>query len=957
MLRIHPIHGGQARYFLEGPGPGVWIGGGSEDLGLRGSVDADSLHAVLAGRQPGGDQLLSRVSPVRRSGFDLILAAPKSVSLLAALGDEGEQGRFRRAQAEAVGSALGYLEREAGWARRGRQQTPMETTGLVGAAFSHALSAAGDPHLHTHVVVANLVHGEDDRWSSLATRPLFWHARAAGALFQAGLRHHLAEQGLRFDWTVNDHGLGDIVGVPRAAIEAASLRTRQVAEEVEAGLAGRVGRATAGGRTRSARTTGPEQPWRARVAAGGLDRARVQDLLGTARTRRDIRPGERQAEPETATVERFLSERHSRFGRPDVVRAMATLSVPGAPAARLEARADDFLKTAIPAGHNQWTTAGLQRMEARIVAAAAPASQRLVGLVTDPTPSPQDAIARLTRGGAPVDMLRGDLIAQAGVLAAARDVWEASGHQVALVSPTERGQARWEALAGLGPPPPTPAHPTVVLVDNAERWSTTDLHRVVSDAVARQAKVVLLDGGTLPRRPRAESPALETLRTALPVIDAGPAPPLPLAERAIVSETAVVRAGRDGTVSLVPTGAAAMDELVRDWQQRRAAGERARMVALGIEEAEHLNSAARAVRLQRGELKGPSVEIGGRPLSPGDEVMALKRDGRLGGVPGGTVGRVTAVDPTEQRATVVWEGRDDAVTVAADRAASNRGVPLGYGYATTPAYLRAGHDGPVLGLGHVEAVAPRLRPDRIYAVVPAPAAAQGADRDWVRLDPLNTLLSEVGGRSHSGAGVAVPGDASRSLADLAMERDRLGDHLRASAPPDTGAEHRRLTEERDWLASVPDRPGHRERAAALAEVDGRLAALDARAQERPRWQEQHRDQLERWAHLSQALAWRQAALGRGAEIRPTAAVLAQLGPPPIDAGARPLWRRAAVAVESHRERWSLPDRPLELSAELSLGTPAPGELGRRAGELRILAAARDLQPGRRRDLSQAPSWP
>ena len=53
-----------------------------------------------------------------------------------------------------------------------------------GAGFEHFTSRAGDPHLHSHVVVANMAHGVDGRWSAIDGRGLYAHARAAGALEQ-----------------------------------------------------------------------------------------------------------------------------------------------------------------------------------------------------------------------------------------------------------------------------------------------------------------------------------------------------------------------------------------------------------------------------------------------------------------------------------------------------------------------------------------------------------------------------------------------------------------------------------------------------------------------------------------------------------------------------------------------------------------------------------------------------
>jgi conjugative relaxase-like TrwC/TraI family protein len=940
VLVLRPIDAGQSRYYLEGSAPGRWIGAGLGAMGLRGTVDAASLPAVLAGNRPDGAPLPVRHSPSRRSGFDLILAAPKSVSLLAALSHDERRAPFLRAREQAVEETVGYLERHATWTRRGAADTRIPTTGLIAAAFHHSTSAAGDPHLHTHLIVANVVQGDDGRWSALDSRALYRHSRAAGAVFQAALRHHLAEQGLAFEWQVNRHGLGDIVGVSRAAIDAASRRHQQVTAALDPGLAGPVEKAIAAGRTRRASMTGPDSPgttgqgsadtgsderWRARVAVVGLDRDAAERLIARAGTR----TGPHLSGPDGVSLEYLLSQQYSRFRHPDVVQAAAVLAPSGATAASLEAVADEFLKTALPAGGDTWTTAGLRRLEDRIVTVAAPRDGPAVGLVAPGTPPPagigeagQRAFERLTQGGAPVDLVRGDLIGQAQMLDAARRAWEASGHRVALVSPTERGQARWRALAGLEPPQRSPNQPTVVLVDNAERWPTADLHHVMSDAAARHAKVVLLDGGTSPRRRQPVSPAMETLRTTMVAVDTGPGPHL---HSQAEPPPPVVAAGRDGSVILAPTGRSAMDHLVREWQRQRTAGEppgrQPRMVALGPAEAEHLNAMARDLRVQAGEVHGPAVDIGGRRFQAGDEVAALRKDPRLGSVPGGTVGRVTAVDADLGRATIEWPGRDQALCRAG-------AAPLTHSYATTPSYLRHRHDGPVLSLGNVEALAPRLHPDRVYAVVPTPSPSPGRDL----LDPVATLRAELPGRS----AIDATRDAGRTLAELASERDRLAERLLATVPPDARPQLRRVTEQRECLAANPYALN---RAAALATLDAHGAVLATAVRDRGDWLEGHRDQLDRWDELSQAMTWRATALGRGAEIRPTVAVLAELGPPPADGTPQPVWRRAAQAVEAHRERWGLADRPLEMA-------PVAGpdhDRVRRADELRVLATTQELR--------------
>ena len=73
----------------------------------------------------------------------------------------------------------------AGRTRRGRA-APAEDArgGRRGVPASH-VARPGDPLLHWHVLVANLVEGADGRWSAFAHPDLYRHAGAAGEVFQA----------------------------------------------------------------------------------------------------------------------------------------------------------------------------------------------------------------------------------------------------------------------------------------------------------------------------------------------------------------------------------------------------------------------------------------------------------------------------------------------------------------------------------------------------------------------------------------------------------------------------------------------------------------------------------------------------------------------------------------------------------------------------------------------------
>lgn len=64
--------------------------------------------------------------------------------------------------------------------------------GFVAAGFAHRTSRAGDPHLHTHVLVANPTRGPDGRWSALDAQGLYRCRRIAGDVFQTALRNRLS---------------------------------------------------------------------------------------------------------------------------------------------------------------------------------------------------------------------------------------------------------------------------------------------------------------------------------------------------------------------------------------------------------------------------------------------------------------------------------------------------------------------------------------------------------------------------------------------------------------------------------------------------------------------------------------------------------------------------------------------------------------------------------------------
>ena len=105
--------------------------------------------------------------------------------------------------------------------------------GFVAAGFRHRTSRAGDPHLHTHVLVANATRSADGRWGALDARHLYLHAKTAGYLYEAQLRAELTAR-LGVAWGPVVNGIADVDGIPAAVLDRFSTRRREIEAEMAA---------------------------------------------------------------------------------------------------------------------------------------------------------------------------------------------------------------------------------------------------------------------------------------------------------------------------------------------------------------------------------------------------------------------------------------------------------------------------------------------------------------------------------------------------------------------------------------------------------------------------------------------------------------------------------------------------------------------------------------------------
>jgi conjugative relaxase-like TrwC/TraI family protein len=194
-------------YFGHGEDPGRWMGRGADALGLSGEVDVEGLSRLFGQCcHPVTGTALGRpydADSTAVAGYALSFSPPKSVSVLWALADEDVSAVVRAGHDAAVDAAMEFLGEHAAFCRRGHGGASQEPTrGLLAAVFVHRTSRAGDPQLHSHVLVANKVQAvSDGRWLTLDGRELYEVQKAAGMLYKACVRAELTARLGVAGWT------------------------------------------------------------------------------------------------------------------------------------------------------------------------------------------------------------------------------------------------------------------------------------------------------------------------------------------------------------------------------------------------------------------------------------------------------------------------------------------------------------------------------------------------------------------------------------------------------------------------------------------------------------------------------------------------------------------------------------------------------------------------------------
>lgn len=805
--------GGEDYYTKPGEAPGEWVGEIARDLGLAGQVDAAAYTAILGGQDPtSGAQLLKRPAtrvhelPDGRTkrreavlGFDVRFSAPKSVSILYALGDEATRARVIEIMNEAVRQGISHLEKEACYVRRGEGGADVEPgRGFVGMAFRHRMSRAGDPALHTHVVVSNMTQAaKDGQWFALASpkgrSPLWLHAKSAGVVFQAELRAgFLRELGLEFEAVTN--GYADLRGFDREVIDALSIRSAEIAEWMsEHGAEGAEAAQAAAYRTRERKDYGVDEDerraeWVATAEPHGVTPESLGEMIAGATPR----------EPRAISAEDIdralasLEAKTSHFDRRLILWELADQLPEGATEQALAAAVEAIVKSGrVISVHEDeqralssglYTTPRIAELEERLSEAAingrdagacqvdaatvAAVLERHAYLGDDQ----RAMVERLATGGefiAPVAAWPGT--GKTTALEAAREAWEAAGFGVVgcAVANTAKQELkdagiersstiaslllRADALREEGEMPLPRG--TVIVVDEASMVPTPDLDALRFLAVECGGKLVVIGdpqqigaigpGGAYGQITQTIEPStLTTIRRQQRPEDRRF---VTLVHEGRGSEALDLLRAR-GRVVVADNLRRTLDAMLADWHRDFATGADAVMIARRNRDVDYLNEQARELRRAAGALGENEVSVGERAFAAGDRVQTrINREG----VANRERWEVTAADAAARTVTLRRIGGDE------------RTVTLG------PRYLDRRRDdlGPAI--------------EHAYAITKYSAQGKTVDRAYPLLDGAGSLEQELVAvsRGREVANVYAVAASELTDADLGPGRRELSDEL------------------------------------------------------------------------------------------------------------------------------------------------------------------------------------
>ena len=221
-----------------------WFGKLADEQGLSGKeINDKTLKSVLSGELQG--EIVHGRREKHKSGFDLTFSAPKSASILALVGGDT---RLIDAHIKAVKYTLKQLEKDTAQVKvtnPDTHKTEFENTeNLLFGLVTHKTSRAGEPNLHTHVLMPNMTRGSDGKLRALAScmkqsgdeingtsERIYRDQKYYGILYQS--TYAKLEQDLGFTPKSVGNGMFELKEVPEALRQSFSTRAQQINDKIE----------------------------------------------------------------------------------------------------------------------------------------------------------------------------------------------------------------------------------------------------------------------------------------------------------------------------------------------------------------------------------------------------------------------------------------------------------------------------------------------------------------------------------------------------------------------------------------------------------------------------------------------------------------------------------------------------------------------------------------------------
>jgi len=978
MLSIGKLGKGQESYYLEkvaegaedyysgeGEEAGQWLGDAAAELGLSGEVEPDQLVAMLTGMNPAtGEPLGLRAVAGNGAvpGFDLTFSAPKSVSLTWALGGKEIAAEVKAAHQHSVEAALAYMQREACWTRRGTDSAGerifLKGNGFLAAAYLHRSSRNGDPQLHTHVLIANTTKGPDGKWTRLYHPAIYDHAKTAGYIYEAHLRHELTRR-LGVEWQPVRNGIAEIEGFADEWLKTFSTRRAEILEAAGPDASARA-RQVATLATRDAKEKGlaPENlraRWRSKAEEIGLDGEALAATMG--------KEVELAARFTLHTLDCQVTAHASHFDRREAIQAVADLLPNGAPAHEVESAADAFLASesvvtvAETAKGIRYTTKRIWELEREALKTAERMAKESPGeagelvaarvIAARPTlkGDQREMVGRLLAGREGITVVIGEAgTGKSFATVAAAEGWAQAGFELRAAAPTWRAanvlrsdglEAMTVAglLRDLERGEISLSSRSVLLVDEAGMVGSEHLARLVGHADDAKAKLVLVGdpeqlgpieaGGLFSAiAERTEPVHLDEVIRHNHDLDREAAKRIREGE----GREALSLYRSAERVTVAPDAEQRRVAMVEDWWRSYAKGEDALMVAKRNVEVERLNAAARELVRSEGRLGAEEIEVGGAAFAAGDQAITRVND-RRAGIYNRERWEVAQVDA--ERGRIVLDGIDQArrVEVGLDYLSKTTlggdAPALQHAYAVTTycaqgttvdrAYVMAD---PSMDKQEFYVATSRTREQTYLYATPEIQAERG---EYAPVGAERDAIAHVGeAAERDRAQTAAHDEALRAelaklpTAEIAARRSELGTPARFEVQhQESYARQVRAVEER--RGQVEQATANREAVEALGWRERRQKLPYAMESERL-FSERLTEERARLAQMEppsseaqrereiagQLLDTRSAQALAAARIEPPAYIVKELGQRPADSTKAKAWDRGVQGIESYR---------------------------------------------------------